>query len=461
MPIGRPIANTALYVLDVAQQPVPRGGLGELYVGGAGVGRGYWRQPALTAAQFVPDPWSAHAGARLYRTGDLVRAQADGALIYVGRRDTQVKVRGVRIELGEIEHVAAQAPGVQQAVVVARADDAGGSVLVAYVTGTVTSATLRTWLRERLPAVMVPAWIVPVAALPVTVNGKIDRRALPWPIAGLATRDTAVDPPQTPVEELLAELWCGLLRVPQVGRTDHFFDLGGHSLLAMQLATRIRELFRVELPLREIFERPTIAACAEELEQRLRAGQRVTMPALMPAAHGTRVHPLSFAQQRLWFLHRLEPDSPAYNIPLAVRLHGALDPAALEASLTDLVQRHDILRTHLDVIDDEPAQVVDAACPVSLPIEDLSTLASGAVDAIVRARAAAEGAAPFDLTTGPLLRGRVLKLGADEHVLLLTVHHAATDGWSLGVLTRELAAGYAARMNGAAADLPPLPVQYR
>ena len=266
VPIGRPIANTALYVLDAAQQPVPRGGLGELYVGGAGVGRGYWRQPASTAAQFVPDPWSAHAGARLYRTGDLVRAQADGALIYVGRRDTQVKVRGVRIELGEIEHVAAQAPGVQQVVVVARADDAGGSVLVAYVTGTVASATLRTWLRERLPAVMVPAWVVPVAALPVTVNGKIDRRALPWPIAGLAARDTAVDPPQTPVEELLAELWRGLLRVPQVGRTDHFFDLGGHSLLAMQLAARIREWFQVEMPLKDVLEAGTVAELAVRIE---------------------------------------------------------------------------------------------------------------------------------------------------------------------------------------------------
>ncbi|HEX8273690.1 MAG TPA: amino acid adenylation domain-containing protein [Longimicrobiaceae bacterium] len=452
--IGGPVANVRAYVLDPRGEPVPVGVAGELYVGGAGLARGYLGRPDLTAERFVPDAHSAEPGARAYRTGDRVRWLAGGELEFLGRTDAQVKVRGFRIEPGEIEARLAEHPGVRQAVVDAREDGAGERRLVAYVVGDADADALREHLRRRLPEYMVPGAFVALDALPLTPNGKLDRRALPAPERASGGGRSAA--PRTPAEEVLAAVWAEVLGLETVGVEEDFFELGGHSLLATRVVSRVREALGVELPLRDLFEAPTVAGLAARVGALRGAGAQAAPP--IGRVPRTGPLPASFAQQRLWMVDRLEPGSPAYNMPFALRLRGALDAGALERSLAELVRRHEALRTTLAERGGAPVQVVHPPAPLPLPRVDLRGAADGEARAL--RLAAEEAARPFDLAAGPLLRGTLLRLGDEDHVLLFTLHHVVGDGWSTEVLTREVFALYAAAVRGEAARLPELPVQY-
>ncbi|HEX2079726.1 MAG TPA: amino acid adenylation domain-containing protein, partial [Longimicrobium sp.] len=454
--IGRALENVRVYVLDAAGRPAPVGVPGELYVGGVGVARGYLGRAALTAEWFVPDPFGGETGARLYRTGDRVRWRADGTLEYLGRLDEQVKVRGFRIEPGEIEGTLRRSEGVADCVVVAREDVPGEKRLVAYVVGGVEAGVLREHLRRELPEYMVPAAFVPLERLPLTPNGKLDRKALPAP--DFAPAEERYVAPRTPAEEVLAEIWAEALRLERVGVAENFFALGGHSLLATRVVSRVHEMFGVELPLRALFERPTVAELAKAVEEMRRAGLPV-LPPVVPMER-TGALPLSFAQERLWFIDRLEPGSAVYNVPVARRLVGALDEAALERSLSEIVRRHEALRTTFMEADGAPVQVIAPFGGFSLPMEDLSGLNEADREAAVRRRAGEEARRPFDLSAGPLFRAALLRLGAEDHVLLLSMHHIVSDGWSMGVLFRELSALYEAYREGRESPLPEPGVQY-
>ena len=446
-PIGRPIWNTQVYVLDGCLRPVPVGVAGELYIAGAGLARGYLNRPGLTSERFVADPFG-QPGSRMYRTGDLGRWRSDGVLEFLGRADDQVKIRGFRIEPGEVEAVLAAHPAVAQAAVVARADRPGQVQLAGYVVASAGSAVdpvgLRRYLGERLPDYMVPSAIVGLAALPLTPNGKLDRRALPAPVfAGMSRR-----PPRTPQEAILATLFAEVLGIAGVGIDDNFFDLGGHSLLAARLVSRARTTMGVELSIRALFEAPSVA----ELADRLGDASRSCRPPLRAMARPA-VIPLSFAQRRLWFLHQLEGPSPTYNIPLALRLEGHLDEAALRTSLGDVAARHESLRTVFPEGAETPSQVIlDAAHP---PVQVVETDEAG-----LAGHLAAACGYGFDLAREGPLRSWLFRLGGDRHVLLLLLHHIAGDGWSLGPLSRDLAAAYGARCRGEAPGWAPLAVQY-
>ncbi|HVR99264.1 MAG TPA: amino acid adenylation domain-containing protein [Thermoanaerobaculia bacterium] len=465
VPIGRPIAHAGVRLLDRNQQPVPAGIPGELYVGGAGVVRGYLGHPGLTAERFVPDPFggaSDVAGGRLYRTGDLARYLPGGELEYLGRYDDQVKIRGFRIELGEIEAVLAGHPGVRAVAVLAREDVPGGARLVAYLVFDRESPPsideLRGFLTGKLPAYMLPAvWMV-LESLPLTPNGKVDRRALPAPAAGQA--GDSPGEPRTATEELLAGIWAQVLGRERVGVSESFFDLGGHSLLATQVMSRLRQALTVELPLRALFEAPTVAGLAQRVEAAWRRGEGLEAPPIQRVTRDGEL-PLSFAQQRLWFIDQLEPGSPLYNIPVALQLSGRLDLAALVASLREIVRRHEVLRTRLEAVAGRPRQVIERRPEVALPVVDLSGLYAG-LDRESEARRLMrkEARRPFDLQRGPLLRSLLLRLDPRTHVASLTLHHVVSDGWSTGVLVRELSELYAAALEGRPARLPELPVQY-
>ncbi|HEV3049322.1 MAG TPA: amino acid adenylation domain-containing protein, partial [Longimicrobium sp.] len=454
--IGRGLENVRVYVLDAAGRPAPVGVAGELYVGGVGVARGYLGRPGLTAERFVPDPFGGATGARLYRTGDRVRWSARGELEFLGRVDAQVKVRGFRIEPGEIEATLRRHAAVRECVVVARGDASGGARLVGYIVGEADPDALRAHLRRSLPEYMVPSAFVFLKALPLTPNGKLDRQALPAPeYAADADRYVA---PRTPVEEVLAGIWAEVLRLDRVGVEESFFDLGGHSLLATRVVSRVRDVFAIELPLRALFEGPTVAELAGRVEEMRRAGLPV-LPPVVPTGR-TGALPLSFAQERLWFLDRLEPGSTTYNLPAAWRLGGALDQAALERALGEIVRRHEVLRTTFREANGSPVQVIAPFGGFALPVEDLSGLDEADREAAVRRRALEEARRAFDLSAGPLFRAALLRLDAEDHVLLLSMHHVVSDGWSMGVLFRELSALYAAYRAGGESPLRELPVQY-
>ncbi len=459
--IGQPIANSQCYILDERMQPVPLGVVGELYIGGAGVARGYLNRPELTAEKFIPDPFSTSHGARLYKTGDLARRVADGALDFLGRGDSQVKIRGYRIELGEIEAALLAHASVLEAAVMARAGSGDDIRLVGYVVsagaGALDLTTLQNDLRERLPAYMMPtAWVV-LDALPLTPNGKIDRRALPEPAS--ATTEQEYVAPRTTVEEMVAGVWVEVLGVERVGVNDNFFDLGGHSLLATQVVARLRQACNVDLPLRSMFESPTVAQLAGELAALIKAEQGEQAPPIerMPRADAL---PLSFGQERLWFLDQLEPNSLAYNMSAGARLEGRLDVAALARSLNEIVRRHEALRTSFVPVNDQPQQVVADNITLTLNVEDVPEQDEQAQQAEVLRVAAEEARHCFDLTKAPLLKVRLLKLSEVEHVLLLTTHHIVWDGWSTGVFINELAALYEAFSVNEPAPLAELPVQY-
>ncbi|HVR99575.1 MAG TPA: amino acid adenylation domain-containing protein, partial [Thermoanaerobaculia bacterium] len=447
--IGRVLRGTEAFLLDREGQPVPPGALGELHLGGGLLARGYLGRPDLTAERVVPHPFAAEPGGRLYRTGDLARALADGALEFAGRADRQIKVRGYRIEIEEIEARLLCHPEVEAAVVAAREDPAGEKRIVAYVVPHSlpgpAPAALRAFVREALPDYMVPGAYVELAALPLSPNGKVDRRAVSASAAPeRASFGEGAAAPSDPVEELLAGIWSEVLGLERVGAHDDFFALGGHSLLATQVVSRIRTVLGIELPLRRLFETPTLV----ELAQAVRKSRESQAPPIVAVPRDGDL-PLSFAQQRLWFLDRLEPGSPAYNMPLAVRLAGEVDPAQLEDIFFEVVRRHEALRTTFASRDGMPIQVI-AAPRVELPVLDLSLVPES--EALRLARE--EAGRPFDLERGPLLRLALIRLGERDHVLLMTLHHIISDGWSMGVLLREVAALCED------SPLPELPVQY-
>jgi amino acid adenylation domain-containing protein len=464
VPIGRPLGNTEIYVLNEHLQPVPVGVGGEVFIGGHSLARGYLRRAGQTAERFVPHPFSPEPGARLYRSGDVGRFLPGGEVEFLGRVDHQVKVRGYRIELGEIEAALARHEGVRETVVIVR-EDGGGKRVVAYVVAgegrTPAAGELRAYLSERLPEYMVPSAFVLLGALPLTSNGKVNRAALPAPEeAGAEAAGGDYVAPRTPVEEMLVGMWSEVLGVRRPGVHDDFFAAGGHSLLATQLMSRVREGFGVEVPLRGLFESPTIAELAQLVEGLLRGGDtRLEAPPIVPGNRES-APPLSFAQQRLWFIDQLEPESSVYNVALGVRLNGALDVAALERSIGSLIARHETLRTRFVAVEGEPRQIIDAPREFQLEVEDLSGIASADREREACDRAAAEANRAFDLSAGPLLRVRLMKLAADEHVAVMVLHHIISDGWSLGILIRELDAFYRAHQAGEPAELPELPVQY-
>jgi amino acid adenylation domain-containing protein len=453
-PIGRPIANTRVHLVDRDLRRVPAGVPGELLVAGAGLARGYRGRPDLTAERFIPDPWTAEPGGRLYRTGDLVRYLPDGGIEFLGRIDQQVKIRGYRIELGEIEAVLAGHPAVREAVAVARPGPAGAS-LAAYVVPAVPATwaepeELRAFLAARLPEYMVPAAFVPLAALPLTPNGKVDLRALPEPElredAGAGGRLA----PRTPLEELLAGIWSEMIGTAEIGPHDNFFKLGGHSLVATRVLSRVRDAVQAEVPLAAFFEGPTVAELARAVEEALRGSSGPSASLRIPRRAEEGLVPLSFAQERLWFLDQLSPGASVYNIARAFRLRGRLDTAALERAAGEVVRRHETLRTTFPSSVGGPVQEIARERPVLLPVVDLS----GAGEAEIGRLLQREARRPFDLRSGPLLRLLLLRLDAEEHVLALAMHHIVSDGWSMDLFFRELSCLYRA------ADLPELPVQY-
>ncbi|WP_439846851.1 non-ribosomal peptide synthetase DhbF [Bacillus subtilis] len=446
-PIGKPIWNTQVYVLDNGLQPVPPGVVGELYIAGTGLARGYFHRPDLTAERFVADPYGP-PGTRMYRTGDQARWRADGSLDYIGRADHQIKIRGFRIELGEIDAVLANHPHIEQAAVVVREDQPGDKRLAAYVVAdaAIDTAELRRYMGASLPDYMVPSAFVEMDELPLTPNGKLDRKALPAPDFSTSVSDRA---PRTPQEEILCDLFAEVLGLARVGIDDSFFELGGHSLLAARLMSRIREVMGAELGIAKLFDEPTVAGLAAHLDLAQSA-----RPALQRAERPEKI-PLSFAQRRLWFLHCLEGPSPTYNIPVAVRLSGELDQGLLKAALYDLVCRHESLRTIFPESQGTSYQHIldaDQACPELHVTEIAEKELSDRLAEAVRYS--------FDLAAEPAFRAELFVIGPDEYVLLLLVHHIVGDGWSLTPLTRDLGTAYAARCHGRSPEWTPLAVQY-
>ena len=455
IPYGRPIPNAQYHVLDAGLGPCPVGVPGDLYIGGDCLCVGYAHQPDLTAAAFVPDPFG-EPGDRLYRTGDRARTFADGNLEFLGRIDHQVKIRGFRVELGEIEVALARHRGVREAVVLAREDVPGDKRLVAYVVPAAEALPdLRDFLRQSLPDYMIPAAFVELEALPVTPNGKLDRRALPPARWDRVETDEGAAP-HTPTEQALAALWREILGVEHVGLHDSFFDLGGHSLLATQLVARIRETFRVEMPLRGVFQTPTL----RELAAALDASELAAIgPALRPVPRQGEL-PLSASQLRQWFLVQLEPGTVDYNLPFTVSLEGDLQVDSLARALRAIVLRHEALRTTFVAVGGRPVARIAPEFDLPLPILDLSSMPEVDRELQILWAVTEDSERPFDLTCGPLLRALLIRLGACEHVLALTFHHIVFDGFSAGVFLRELSALYEAEISGRPADLPALTVQY-
>ncbi|MBP2319885.1 amino acid adenylation domain-containing protein/non-ribosomal peptide synthase protein (TIGR01720 family) [Kibdelosporangium banguiense] len=448
--IGRPLRNVRAYVLDDETRPVPVGVAGELYLAGDQVARGYLNRPGLTAVRFVADPFG-EPGSRMYRTGDRVRLRADSYLEYLGRTDEQVKIRGFRIEPGEIEAALLSHSDVAEAVVVARQDD-GHRRLVAYVVAAgVGQSELRSRLRQSLPDYMVPSAFVMLEKLPLTANGKVDRKALPAPDAQ-PDLGAAYVAPHTPAEKRLCEIWSEVLGVPQVGIEDNFFELGGDSILSIRVISRVRVVFGITLSPRAVFSAPTVAGLAKAVSVNAEPDQSV-IPAVPRTGVSPVSFPLSFAQQRLWFLNEFEPDSTEYVSPFVTRLRGDLDLDALNGALTALVARHESLRTTFLTVDGHGEQLVHEPYAVRMSVTDVSEseLARVLEDECLR---------PFDLGRGPLMRPRLLRLAEDDHVLLLMMHHIITDGWSGAVLADELGVLYRAALSGMDAELPSLPVQY-
>jgi amino acid adenylation domain-containing protein len=460
LPIGRPLANLRVEVLDERLQPVSPGEVGELCIGGLGLARGYRNRPDLTSARFIHYPAVAGHHTRLYRTGDRVRLAADGNLEFVGRVDNQVKIRGFRIELGEIEEVLRACPVVRDAVVLAREDQRGSKRLVAYYlareSGQSTTSTLLSHLRAKLPSYMVPSSYVRLEAFPYTPSGKIDRRALPPPGKARPDLAEAFLAPRTPIEEQMAAIWRDVLGLREVGIRDNFLDLGGDSLLALQITSRVRDTLRRELPLAGLYEAPTIEALATLLE-RSEHSPALSAPPITSASR-ERPLPVSSIQGQLWFLNQLDPDSDAYNMPAALRIRGRLNVTALERALHQVIARHEALRTQF-TCDGDLAQEISPEAQVQLRSRDLTSASDK--ETALREALTNESRLPFDLSRAPLLRATLFRLADADHALLIVMHHSIWDGWSMGIFFSELEACYhAAATHSPPPELPELPVQY-
>ena len=479
-PIGKAISNTQVYILDSNLQPVPVGVAGELYIGGNGLARGYLNRPELTEERFIPNPLievrsispSASPAppassapysllptpySLLYKTGDLARYLPDGNIEFIGRIDNQVKIRGFRIELGEIETALAQHPDILQNTVIVRQDNPGDKQLVAYIVPNqdISSNNLRSYLQEKLPSYMIPTAFVQLEQMPLTPNGKINRKALPAPDYSVTEIDFT--PPTTPTQQQLAQIWSQILKLDHIGIHNNFFELGGHSLLATQIISRIRQELAIELPIRTIFESPTINQLAEKIETE---NQTVDSRTIQPVTKKENL-PLSFAQQRLWFLAQLEPDSYVYNIPIAHRLTGKLNFAALEQSLRAIIARHESLRTNFLVKDGQPTQIIhNQIDDWQLTTTNLEHLSPEAKQAQVENITTQQAQQPFNLTQDCLFRAQLLILDKEEHILLLSMHHIISDGWSMNLLWSELIALYQAFSNNQTSPLSSLPIQY-
>ena len=491
VPIGQPIANTQVYILNEKMDPVPVGVEGEIYIGGAGVARGYLNRNELTAERFVPDPYAAHAGARMYKTGDVGRWQADGNLEFLGRNDDQVKIRGFRIELGEIASRLQEHPAVAEAVIAAREGASGEKHLVAYyvmdnargseehgtrealktdqVNGPLhvysndplkprlsegLAPELRGWLQAKLPEYMVPAAYVRMEQMPRTANGKLDRKALPAPEADAYARQ-AYEAPQGETEKMLAGIWGELLQVERVGRGDNFFALGGHSLQAVRVVTRIQQRLGVAMTVADLFAHPVLADLAGSLE----GAMPVELPPIVRVERGPRL-PLSFAQQRLFFLGQMEEASRAYHVPWGLHLRGELDAAALRRALDRIVARHEALRTTFVLLDGEPVQRIASAADRRFHLLERDLRRHRDAPAELNRLLVEHANASFNLQTGPLIRGLLVRESEDEYTLLITMHHIVSDGWSLGVFRDELSQLYSVFRHGEEDPLPELAVQY-
>lgn len=482
IPYGKPMLNQTFHVLNQNLQPCPIWVPGTLYIGGMGVALGYWRDEERTHIRFIRHP---QTGERLYNTGDLGRYLPDGNIEFLGREDFQVKVRGHRIELGEIEAALNSHPSVRASVVVALGEKQGPKRLISYIVAESENAfdipdndnsfdgahvsqidqligvraTLKEFLKEKLPDYMVPSAFLLLPALPLMFNGKVDYRKLMELARTDLTERKEYSGPRNQTEKAVVELWQELLDLDQISIDDNFFALGGDSLMATRLVTRVREVLQVEVPIRSLFEAPTVVALALEIERLQREEEDLQGPDFHPIARRGHL-PLSFAQQRLWFLDQLMPNSHFYNLPIGLHLTGILDQAALEKSLYLLIERHEILRTTFDLVDQNPVQVITDAMPVAIPVIDLSNVAGIERQELIQKLAQEEARRPFDLLHGPLLRLKLLHLAEYDHILLTTMHHIISDGWSMGVLIRELAALYKSCTSGMPADLPALPIQY-
>ncbi|MEG4010797.1 MULTISPECIES: amino acid adenylation domain-containing protein [unclassified Microcoleus] len=471
--IGKPIANTQIYILDSHLQQVPIGSSGEIYISGAGLARCYLNRPDLTAEKFIPNPIGEkfHTTNRVYKTGDLGRYLPDGNIEYIGRIDNQVKIRGFRIELGEIEAVLADQQLVKTVAVIAREDRPGDRRLVAYLVLNQTNvnteqkqALVQSWrngIQHKLPEYMMPAAFVILESMPLTPNGKVDRRALPAAPSTLETEtESSFVAPSNSVEEAIASIWCEVMGIERIGIHQNFFELGGHSLMAGQIVFRLGNQLSVDLSLRTLFLAPTIAGLATEVSKQLRGSDSEETSSPLPSVVRRQEFPLSFAQQRMWFLHQLDPESGLYNIPIALYLVGPLQIATLEQSLMEIVRRHESLRTTFPSVDGDPVQLIAPTLTVTLSVIDLQALPIVKQDAEVQRLALAEANYTFDLTQLPLVRSTLLQLGPESHVLLVTFHHIVFDGWSIGVLMQELSTLYIAWSTGQPSPLPELPLQY-
>jgi amino acid adenylation domain-containing protein/non-ribosomal peptide synthase protein (TIGR01720 family) len=488
--IGRPIWNTQLYILDGGLNPVPVGIGGELYIGGVGLARGYLNRPDLTADRFIPNPFyreGSSSSFRLYRTGDLARYRSDGVIEFLGRIDDQVKIRGFRIELGEIESTLQGHGEVHQSVVLAREDEGGDKKLVAYVvaregeafseatpvldscgesfsimTGgdsVLLTEDLQAHLRSSLPDYMIPAFFVYVDRLPLTANGKIDRKSLPAPDLSHRQVGDSYVAARTEIEASLCAIWSDVLKMSPIGIHDNFFKLGGHSLLATQVISRIRSVFERDIPLRVLFEEPTIARLGEKIEASLGEGKGSLLPVITAGVRPDRI-PLSFAQQRLWFIDQLLPNSSLYNIPIALRIKGPLDKAVLDRSLWCVIDRHEALRTVFAGSDGEAHQVIQPSFGLGLVSGCLDLRDEPHQEDRLQDLIKEEITKPFKLWEGPLIRGKLICLSEDEHVLVMTLHHIVSDGWSMDIFFREVGYFYGILQEGIESSLESLSIQY-
>ena len=461
IPIGKPMRGAKALIVDQKGKPCRPGKVGEIYIRTPFLTLGYYNEPELTGEAFVQNPFSDDAGDIVYKTGDLGRVLADGNFEFLGRKDLQVKVRGVRVELAEVENALRTHEQVKDVAVVDRDDSSGNKYLCAYVVlrGEVESSALRSHLSEQLPDYMLPSTFVLMDALPRTFSGKVDRRALPAPDQERRALHAQYVAPRTPTEEMVASIWAQVLGVKRVGAHDNFFDLGGHSLRITQVVSRLSKAFQIELPLRAFFETPTVAGLADRIDKAVLSGSKGDLQPILPIPRDGELQ-LSFAQQRLWFLDKLEPDSAFYNIPAAVRIRGSLDAAVLERSLNEVVGRHETLRTSFDSEGGRPVLRIAPSLKVEIPVVDLQGLSEQESEARIRRLASEEAHRPFDIARAPLLRVTLLKLGREDHALIVTMHHIISDNWSVGIFIQETAALYMSLLKGEPSPLKELAVQY-